>query len=453
MTVFIIGAGPGGYETALAARKAGAEVILAESGQVGGTCLNAGCIPTKCYCRSAEIMEGIRSAADFGISAAAAQIDFPAVKARKDGIVAGLRENIVSMLGSAGVTVVRGLASFKDSRTVTVEGTDYTADCFIIATGSVPTVPDIPGISLPGVLGSTEALDLETLPASLCIIGGGVIGLEFASIFRSFGTEVTVVEYCREILPRFDQDIARRLRQSLSRRGITFSLQSRVSSVESLPDGRLRINWVRKDNPFSCDAEKVLVAAGRRPDSSALHLERAGVDTVRGAVVVDDDMRTSVPHIFAIGDVNGRQLLAHAAVFQGKVALRAILKDGGMPVPDDMEYKLSIMPSAVFTMPEAASVGLTEEDCKAASITGYKVFKSFFRANGKAVCLGETDGMCKLIAAADGRILGCHICGPHSADMVQEISSLMTAGATAGTLAQSVHIHPTLSEILADAVS
>ena len=398
-------------------------------------------------------MEGIRSAADFGISAAAAQIDFPAVKARKDGIVAGLRENIVSMLGSAGVTVVRGLASFKDSRTVTVGGTDYTADCFIIATGSVPTVPDIPGISLPGVLGSTEALDLETLPASLCIIGGGVIGLEFASIFRSFGTEVTVVEYCREILPRFDQDIARRLRQSLSRRGITFSVQSRVSSVESLPDGRLRINWVRKDNPFSCDAEKVLVAAGRRPDSSALHLERAGVDTVRGAVVVDDDMRSSVPHIFAIGDVNGRQLLAHAAVFQGKVALRAILKDGGMPVPDDMEYKLSIMPSAVFTMPEAASVGLTEEDCKTASITGYKVFKSFFRANGKAVCLGETDGMCKLIAAADGRILGCHICGPHSADMVQEISSLMTAGATAGTLAQSVHIHPTLSEILADAVS
>ena len=453
MTVFIIGAGPGGYETALAARKAGAEVILAESGQIGGTCLNAGCIPTKCYCRSAEIMEGIRSAADFGISAAAAQIDFPAVKARKDGIVAGLRENIVSMLGSAGVTVVRGLASFKDSRTVTVEGTDYTADCFIIATGSVPTVPDIPGISLPGVLGSTEALDLETLPASLCIIGGGVIGLEFASIFRSFGTEVTVVEYCLEILPRFDQDIARRLRQSLSRRGITFSLQSRVSSVESLPDGRLRINWVRKDNPFSCDAEKVLVAAGRRPDSSALHLERAGVDTVRGAVVVDDDMRSSVPHIFAIGDVNGRQLLAHAAVFQGKVALRSILKDGGMPVPDDMEYKLSIMPSAVFTMPEAASVGLTEEDCKTASITGYKVFKSFFRANGKAVCLGETDGMCKLIAAADGRILGCHICGPHSADMVQEISSLMTAGATAGTLAQSVHIHPTLSEILADAVS
>lgn len=453
MTVFIIGAGPGGYETALAARKAGAEVILAESGQIGGTCLNAGCIPTKCYCRSAEIMEGIRSAADFGISAAAAQIDFPAVKARKDGIVAGLRENIVSMLGSAGVTVVRGLASFKDSRTVTVEGTDYTADCFIIATGSVPTVPDIPGISLPGVLGSTEALDLETLPASLCIIGGGVIGLEFASIFRSFGTEVTVVEYCREILPRFDQDIARRLRQSLSRRGITFSVQSRVSSVESLPDGRLRINWVRKDNPFSCDAEKVLVAAGRRPDSSALHLERAGVDTVRGAVVVDDDMRSSVPHIFAIGDVNGRQLLAHAAVFQGKVALRAILKDGGMPVPDDMEYKLSIMPSAVFTMPEAASVGLTEEDCKTAAITGYKVFKSFFRANGKAVCLGETDGMCKLIAAADGRILGCHICGPHSADMVQEISSLMTAGATAGTLAHSVHIHPTLSEILADAVS
>lgn len=451
MTILIIGAGPGGYETALAARRYGMDVTLIESGQVGGTCLNAGCIPTKSYCRSAGIIEDIRRAGEFGISAENATVDFAAVKRRKDEIVAGLRSNVMAALDASGVRLVTGKAVFKDSRTVMAGGGEYSADYIVIASGSVSARPDWPGMDLPGVLDSTALLDLDELPGRLCIIGGGVIGLEFASVFRSFGTEVTVVEYCREILPRYDRDIAKRLRQSLSGRGIRFSLQSKVESVERQPDGSLRVSWTRKDNMESADADKVLVAVGRRPCCDGLGLDAAGIRTEKGAIPVDDNMRTVVPHIFAIGDVNGRQLLAHAATFQGKVALQAIMSDMGGDGSCSSGYDLSVMPSAVFTMPEAALVGLTEEECKDNGI-GYKVYKSFFRANGKAVCLGDTDGICKILASPEGKILGCHVLGPHSSDLVQEISSLMSAGVTADTLSHSVHIHPTLGEVLISAL-
>lgn len=459
MKILIIGAGPGGYETALAARKYGFDVILAESGHVGGTCLNAGCIPTKAYCRSAEIMEEIRQAGKFGVLAGEPVLDFSQVKNRKDGIVSGLRANVESLLEASGVRLVRGRAVFRDSGTVAVGGEDCKADYIIIATGSVPVILPVEGMSLPGVLDSAGLLDLETLPSSLCIIGGGVIGLEFASVFRSFGCQVTVVEYCREVLPRFDQDIAKRLRQSLSRKGVVFSMQSEVTSVESLPDGKLKVNWLRKGVTESCEAEKVLVAVGRRPDISGLGTDAAGIAlSDRGAVAVDDDMRTNIPHIFAIGDVNGRNLLAHAATAQGRIALRTIMKETGVPDSRTGDHTASVaagmapaIPSAVFTEPQAASVGLTEEDCKSAPAE-YKVYKSFYRSNGKAVCMGETDGLCKILASPDGKILGCHVLGPHAADMVQEISSLMTAGAGVEQLRQAVHIHPTLGEILVSAV-
>lgn len=465
MTILIIGAGPGGYETALQARRKGFDVILAESARVGGTCLNAGCIPTKAYCRTAEILEEMRHAGTFGIASVEPVLDFAGVKKRKDEIVAGLRSGVETLLENAGVRLVRGRASFRDSRTVTVDGTDYTADYVIIATGSVPSIPDIPGKDLPGVLDSTALLELEKLPRKLCIIGGGVIGLEFASVFRSFGCEVTVVEFCREIMPRFDQDISKRLRQSLSKRGVTFSLQSEVRSIEEAAgeDGSrlLRVNWERKGFSENCMADHVLMAVGRRPDSRSLNTDAAGLKTVRGAVMTDENMRTNVPHIFAIGDINGRQLLAHAATFQGKVALEAIISE--ISGQTDSPFKentaeesvrktdLSVMPSAVFTLPEAASVGSTEEECKSAG-TEYRVFKSFFRANGKAVCMGETDGLCKLLAGSDGKIIGCHVLGPHAADLVQEVSSLMSVGATVDGLRHSVHIHPTLSEVLLSAL-
>ena len=462
MTIIIIGAGPGGCEAALEARKHGFDVILAESGLIGGTCLNAGCIPTKSYCRTAEILEEIRRAGFFGISAEEPSLDFSQVKRRKDEIVHSLRSGMEAMLDSAGVRLVKGVASFRDSRTVSVSGTDYAADWIIIATGSVPAVLDIPGKNLDGVLDSTALLELENIPGRLCIIGGGVIGLEFASIFRSFGSEVTVVEFCREILPRFDQDIAKRLRQSLSKKGVVFSLQSRVSSIEETVSGEgrraLKVNWERKEKEESCAADYVLMAAGRKPDVSMLNIEAAGVRTERGAVAVDQNMRTNVPHIFAIGDVNGHHMLAHAATFQGKKAIEAILAESSCLAPENLadehcrrsEIDLSVMPSAVFTMPEAAAAGYTEEDCKSQGIE-CRVHKSFFRANGKAVCMGETEGMCKILASPEGRLLGCHILGPHAADLVQEVSSLMSAGASLDDLRGAVHIHPALGEVLVSA--
>lgn len=455
MRILVIGAGPGGYETALAAVKNGFEVTLAEAGQVGGTCLNAGCIPTKAYCRSAEIMEEIHHADMFGVHVREPFLDFKEVKSRKDAIVSSLRTNVENMLSAAGVELVRGRARFLDSRTVMAGEREYRSDYTVIATGSVPFIPQIPGIDFDGVLDSAGMLRLDIVPGRLCIIGGGVIGLEFASVFSTFGARVTVVESCREVLPRYDSDIAKRLRQNLARSGIGFSLQSQVSSISRVHDPEtgddcLEVSWIRKGSGESCLADKVLVAVGRRPELRGLDVGAAGISTDHGVICVDDRMRTSVPHIFAIGDVNGRQLLAHAAVFQGRIALDTIMSEisgrPSVPLPD-----LSVMPSAVFTRPEAAGVGLTEDDCRNKHLE-YKVFKSFFRANGKAVCLGEQDGLCKILAAPDGRILGCHVIGTHASDLVQEVSALMSAGCTTRDLRNAVHIHPTLGEVLLSAI-
>ncbi len=452
MKLVIIGAGPGGYETALKARKSGFEVCLIEAGEVGGTCLNAGCIPTKAWCRSAEIVEEIRKSLEFGIEAGEPAPDFAKICERKDNIVSQLRGNVETMLHTAGVEIVRGRAEFRDARTIAVGDVEFSADYVIIATGSKPALPGIPGIGLHGVLDSTSLLNLRELPGHLCIIGGGVIGLEFASIFKSLGSEVTVVEFCREILPKFDGDIAKRLRQSLSKRGISFSLQSQVKSIEE-EDGKLRVTWEKKGEISSVLSDNVLAAVGRHPDTASLNPAAAGIATTeRGAIATDEDMRTNVPWIFAIGDVNGRQLLAHAAVAQGERALNAICSDISGKDPDNASAcnknlpDLSVMPSAVFTMPEAAAVGLTEDECKEKGIA-CSVRKSFFRANGKALCLGETEGLCKTVIAPSGAILGCHILGPHASDLVQEVSALMSAGAGYDALCRTIHIHPTLSEI------
>ena len=456
MKLVIIGAGPGGYETALAAAGTGMEVILAESGNIGGTCLNAGCIPTKAYCRSAEIAEEIRRAGEFGIGAGELSVDFSMIRERKDSIVAQLRGNVEMMLQKSGVELLRGRACFRDAHTIAVGDREIPADYVIIATGSVPSLPGIPGIGLPGVLDSAALLDLPELPGHLCIIGGGVIGLEFASVFNSFGCEVTVVEFCREILPRFDSDIAKRLRQGLAKRGIAFSLQSQVKSIEA-EDGRLRISWEKKGERMSALADNVLAAVGRHPDTSSLNPELAGIlITERGAIATDEYMRTNVPWIFAIGDANGRNMLAHAAVAQGKRALKTICADICGQSPDTASRitcsidvpDLDVIPSAVFTMPEAATVGLSEDECREKGLD-YSVRKSFFRANGKAVCLGETEGLCKILVAPSGAILGCHVLGPHASDLVQELSSLMAAKAGFPALCSAIRIHPTLSEIFA----
>lgn len=471
MKIIIIGAGPGGYETALLAAKRGVEVVLIEAGHVGGTCLNEGCIPTKTFCKNAEVLDGLKEAETFGVTNLSYGFDFSAVAARKNAVVEQLRGGVEGLLGHKLITLVRGKASFKDAHTVAVvpcedaEGqnaeTEYTADYIIIATGSVSSSLPIPGTDLPGILTSKEILDIEAVPQRLCVIGGGVIGLEFASIFRSFGSEVTVLEYCKDILPRFDTDLAKRLKQSLGKRGINIETQAQVTVIELAQDengaGVYQVNYSRKGKEESVTADKVLMAVGRRANLDSMNYSDIGLECTRRGISVNENMQTNLSHIYAIGDINGLMMLAHAATFQGIVALDHI-----MGVKNEID--LSVMPAAVFTSPEAASVGLAEDECKEKGIP-VKCLKSFFRANGKAVTMGETDGFCKIVVAADpkdpateqpayqpGRVLGCHLYGPHASDIVQEACAMITRKATLEDFQSVIHTHPTLTEVLQTAL-
>lgn len=462
MKIIIIGAGPGGYETALLAAKRGVEVILVEAGHVGGTCLNEGCIPTKSFCRNAEVLDELRDAEAFGVTGLSYDFDFKAVAARKNAVVEQLRGGVEGLLGHKQITLVRGKASFKDQHTVSVIPSDpsvisseaegrveksleYSADYIIIATGSVSASLPIPGANLPGVLTSREILDLEEVPARLCVIGGGVIGLEFASVFRSFGSEVTVLEYFKDILPRFDSDLSKRLKQSLGKRGIEINTQAQVTGISIDDSSVYKVSYTRKGKEETVEADRVLMAVGRKANVDSLNLADAGIEfTPRGIVVDDRTMQTNVPHIYAIGDINGKMMLAHAATFQGIVALDHI-----MGIENNID--LSVMPAAVFTTPEAASVGMTEDECKEAG-RSVKCLKSFFRANGKAVTMAQTDGFCKLVVDAEtGEILGCHLFGPHASDIVQEVCALISRKATIEQFKDIIHTHPTLTEVLQSA--
>ena len=454
MKIIIIGAGPGGYETALLAAKRGVEVTLVEAGPVGGTCLNEGCIPTKAFCKNAEVLDGLREAAAFGVTDLSYGFDFKTVVDRKNAVVEQLRGGVEGLLGHKLISLVRGKASFKDEHTVVVDSVEYTADYIIIATGSVSASLPIPGADLPGILTSKEILDIEQIPQRLCVIGGGVIGLEFASIFRSFGSEVTVLEYCKDILPRFDTDLAKRLKQSLGKRGIDIQTQAQVTSI-SESDGNYTVSFTRKGKEEAVVADKVLMAVGRRANLDSMNYAEIGLECTRRGIAVNDNMQTNLPHIYAIGDINGLMMLAHAATFQGIVALDHI-----MGVENNID--LSVMPAAVFTSPEAASVGMTEDECKEKGIP-VKCLKSFFRANGKAVTMGETDGFCKIVTAAEpkdgqdspyaaGRILGCHMFGPHASDIVQEACAMITNKTTIENFRRIIHTHPTLTEVLQSAL-
>ena len=422
--LIIIGAGPGGYRAAEYAAKQGLKVVIFEGAEVGGTCLNIGCIPTKTYVHSATFTEA---------------------RERMATVVPQLRAGVEAILSHPNITLIREKAFFVDNHTVG----DYTAPNIIIATGSETKWLPISGADDSHVVDSTGLLNLDTLPKHLCIIGAGVIGMEFASVFRRFGSEVTVIEFLKECLPALDSDIAKRLRKQMEKEGITFHMQC---AVKQIADGEVFYNN-KKGETESVEADVILMATGRKPRTEGLNLNAAGVTLVpNGAIPVDDNYQVISPllqegqgevSIYAIGDANGRQMLAHAAEMQ---AVRAVGID------------FNIMPAAIFTSPEAACVGPTEDQLKEQGIS-YICKKSFWRANGKALAMGETEGMLKLFVTppsqrGDGGgslILGCHAYGAHSADIVQEVSVLMCKHTTLSELADMVHIHPTLSEILKSA--
>ena len=399
----IIGAGPGGYRAAEYAAKQGLKVVIFEGSEVGGTCLNVGCIPTKTYVHSKSFEEA---------------------RERMSQVVPQLRSGVEGILSHPNITLVREKAAFVDAHTVN----DYTAPNIIIATGSETKWLPIEGVRTdPRVVDSTGLLNLETLPKRLTIIGAGVIGMEFASVFNRFGSEVTVIEYLKECLPALDSDIAKRLRKYLEKRGITFKMKTAVHNLADI------------------DADVILMATGRKPRTEGLNLDALGITlTPQGAIPVDANYLAG-NGVYAIGDVNGKQMLAHAAEAQAISVVKQIVNCKS----SNCKF-LDIMPAAIFTEPEAACVGPTQDQLKEKNIP-YVCKKSFWRANGKALAMNETEGMLKLFATPAGEILGAHAYGAHSADIIQEVSVLMCKHTTLSELADMVHIHPTLSEILKSA--
>lgn len=418
--IIVIGAGPAGYETAVEAASRGFSVTLVSEGPLGGTCLNEGCIPTKTFCSS---------------------IDLQTALARKEEVVGRLRSGVESLM--KGVNVVYGHAEFVNRTSVIVGEETLAADYIIVATGSESAVLPVPGAD--NCLTSTEMLSIRELPSRLCVIGGGVIGLEFASVFASFGSQVTVLEYCPQILPRFDSDVAKRLKASLVKRGITVVTSAEVRGIT----GNV-VNYSFKGEDCSAEADCILMAVGRRPRVDGLALEKAGVRYGKRGIEVDNRFRTSSPGVYAVGDVTGGIMLAHVATFQGLAALDDICTREGLPVRRP-STDFGIVPAVVFTKPELAVVGRTEDECREENIP-YLALKSFYRANGKAVSMGDDDGYCKvLVEKESGRILGAHILGDHSSDLIHEVTVLMALGADARKAASIIHAHPTLSELLLNA--
>lgn len=434
--IIIIGSGPGGYRTAAYAASKGKTVTIFEEGHLGGTCLNVGCIPTKTLARSAEAASEMRNAASVGLKAVEPEFSLADIVARKDAVVEQLRQAIAGVLAAPGITLVNAKASFVDDHTVEAEGQRYTADTIIVATGSSHKTLRLEALDDSLLLTSDSLLSLTEFPKRLVIVGAGVIGMEFASIFSQLGAQVTVVEYLKECIPALDADIAKRLRKTLEKQGVEFYMQS---AVKKISDGS--VTFERKGKEQSVEADKVLMAVGRKPNVDGLGLENTSFVWSEKGITVDDNMLTNVPGVYAIGDVNARMMLAHAATMQGLHVVNHIIGE-----QDDIN--LDVMPAAIFTNPEAACVGKTEDQLKAEGVD-IEVRKKNYRTNGRALAMAEAEGMIKLVAdAGTGEILSCHAYGAHSADIVQEISALMCKHTTLKQLHDMVHIHPTLNEML-----
>ena len=429
--ILIIGGGPGGYEVAAEQAAAGHSVALVERAELGGTCLNRGCIPTKCLCATASRVLSIRSANEFGIKTDGATVDYKAATERMRSVVDGLRESVAEALKN--VTVIRGEASITPDGSVAVDGRTYSAARVLIATGSRPARLPIPGAEY--ALTSDDFLSgTHELPKRLVIIGGGVIGIEFASIYNALGVDVTVLEFCREILPGFDSDVAKRLRMALQARGVRFATGAQATSIEP----GYRVNYTTRRGEETADADAVLMATGRVPIVPAGVCE-AGIElTERGFIAVDESMRTTREGFYAAGDVTGICMLAHAATAQARVALGC----------DGQEPELNIIPASVFSVPEASMVGLTKEQCEAHGVECATV-RCNYAASGKALADGAS-GFVKIVYSPATRlILGVHVLGEHASDLVAEAAALIYGMTTIDELATDlVHGHPTLSELL-----
>ena len=441
----IIGGGPAGYTAAEAAGKAGLDVVLFEKQSLGGVCLNEGCIPTKTLLYSAKVYDSARHAGKYAVAAEGVSFDLPKIIARKQKVVRKLVLGVKAKLAAAGVTVVAGTAEVLDRNHVRCGDDVYECANLLLCTGSETVVPPIPGVADVPYWTHREALECKELPASLVVVGGGVIGMEFASFFNSLGTKVTVVEMAGEILGGMDGELAALLRAEYAKRGIAFHLQAKVARLEQTGGG-IRVH-LEGDCPPCVEAERLLLSVGRRPALQGAGLENLPLERdARGYLVVDGHMRTSLPGVYACGDLTGFSLLAHTAVREAEVAVHHIAG-----VADEMSY--AAIPGVVYTNPEVAGVGATEEQLQRQG-TDYRVVKLPMAYSGRFVAENEgVNGVCKvLLGEADGKVLGAHVLGNPASEIITLAAMAIELGLTAEEWKRVVFPHPTAGEIFREAL-
>jgi dihydrolipoamide dehydrogenase len=445
----IIGSGPAGYVGAIRASQLKAKVTLIEKEEVGGTCLNVGCIPTKVLTSTAHLFLSMQRSSRWGLKTQQTSLDFPQVMKRKQMVVQRLVTGVKNLLKANGVSLIKGPANFLDEklieiRTDTGDVQKIRADKILIASGSVPIMLPIPGMELEGVVDSTGALSFGQVPRSMLIIGGGAIGCEFAHIYHSFGTQVTIVEMLPQILPGEDQEIVATMTTSLERSGINIFTDSKASKITSGKEGKKIVTISSPKEEIDVEVERVLVSVGRKANTKDLGLEKLGVKMDRSNILVDEYLKTNLPDVFAAGDCIGNWLLAHVASQEAEVAV-----ENALGAEKKMDY--TAVPRCVFTHPEIGSVGLTEKQARDQGMK-IKTGKFPFLANGRAQAENETEGMVKIIADANSnKILGAHILGPRATDLIAELTLAIKMGAKTQDLIDTIHAHPTLAEPVREA--
>lgn len=441
--IVIIGGGPGGYVAAIHAAYLGTSVALVEKDKIGGTCLNRGCIPTKALVRSVEVFQDARRAAEFGVEVSSVTANFPKIMSRKNRIVKNLVSGIEQLIKMNRVSLYRGVGRIISPRQVKVNDEEIHTRKIIIATGSEPAPLPVPGVDLPGVYNTDSIWGLPELPESIIIIGGGYVGVEFASIFCGLGANVTIIEMLPTCLSSSDDDIRKFFTRSLSREGVTVKTGATVKAIRKEGEA-LKVVWDSPKGEQEATGKAVLLAAGRLPYSDGLGLTDIGIKMDRRAITVNDYLETNIEGIYAVGDVLGKTMLAHVASYQGEVAVENALGQ-------DRQADYRAVPACIFTQPEIASVGITEKEAKEKGID-YRSSKFPFTASSRAATMDETTGFVKIICrASDDLVLGIHIIGPHASDLIAEGTLAIQKRATARDIAHTIHAHPTLSEAVREA--
>lgn len=439
--IAIIGGGPGGYVSAIRFAQLGAEVTLFEKDRIGGTCLNRGCIPTKALHRSAEVYQDILHAEDYGIEAAEPKANGDKIFDRKAKVVETLVSGVEQLVAGNGIRVIQAEAKLAGGLKVSWDGGEEDFDNIVIATGTTPSVPTIEGADLPGLINSDDLLAMREIPESMIVLGGSVVAMEFASIYACLGTKVTQAVRSA-ILRMVDLEIVKRIKPLYKKQGISINEKSTPKKIEAI-DGGFRVTFDKNGKEFSEEAQHVLLALGRKPVSEGLGFEEAGITLEKGSIKVDENLKTTADGIYAIGDINGIALLAHAAEHQGVAVAEHLME--GKPVEHVP------VPNCIFTIPEIATIGYSEEELKEMG-KEYKTSKFMMAANGKALALGETDGMVKIITDMDNKLIGAHVFGPHASDIIHEGILAVTKGMTVADIKSTMHAHPTLPEAFYEAV-